>query len=84
MTGKPDISCCANMKCGSEFMRLGEGRLVVFLVDDPEAWGLPEHAKQKAVWLCDACAPQKHIRLDLRHHAVHLIRKYHTQASAAA
>jgi hypothetical protein len=84
MTGKPDISCCANPKCGSEFKRLGEGRLAVFLVDNPTAWGLPEHAKQKAVWLCDACASKMRIRLDRRHHVVQFIQEHRIQHSSAA
>ena len=39
MSNNPDISSCANPKCGSEFKRLGEGRLAVYLVHDPVAWG---------------------------------------------
>jgi hypothetical protein len=57
---------------------------MAFLVDDPAAWGLPEHAKQKVVWLCDECASQMHIRLDRRHHAVQFIREHRTQNSTAA
>jgi hypothetical protein len=80
----PHVSTCANPKCGSEFRRLSEGRLAVFPVDDPTAWGLPEHTKQKAVWLCGACASQMYIRLDRRHHVVRVVNKHHNRKSQAA
>jgi len=84
MSDNPDISSCANPKCGSEFKRLGEGRLAVYLVDDPVAWGLPEHIKQKALWLCDACDSQMYIRLDRRRHVVRFVRKLPAQDSKTA
>ena len=84
MPDNPDISSCANPKCGSEFKRLGEGRLAVYLVDDPVAWGLPEHSKQRALWLCDACASQMYIRLDRRRHVVRFVRKLPAQNSKTA
>jgi hypothetical protein len=83
-TEKPDIGSCANPNCNSEFKRLGEGRLFAFLVDDPAAWGLPEHAKQKAVWLCDECASRMHVRLDRRHHTIQIVREHGAQNSTAA
>jgi hypothetical protein len=74
MRGTPRISDCANPECNSKFKRLGEGDLVVFPVDDPLTWGVPEHTKQKAVWLCHTCASQMYVRLDSRHHIVQPMR----------
>jgi len=64
--------------------KMGEGRLAVYLVDDPVAWGLPEHIKQRALWLCDACASQMYIRLDRRRHVVRFVRKLPAQNSKTA
>jgi len=84
MPDNPDISSCANPKCGSEFKRLGGGNLTVYLVDDPVAWGLPEHIKQRALWLCDTCASQMYIRLDRLRHVVRFVRKLPAQNSKTA
>jgi hypothetical protein len=54
---------------------LGEGKISVISIDDPQAWGLPEHAKQKVVWLCDECAPLLDIRVDHGSSLVHLVDK---------
>jgi hypothetical protein len=84
MSDTPRISICANPNCGSKFMRLGEGRLAVFSVNNSEAWGLPKHKKQKAVWLCNECASQMYVRLDRLHHAVQLVYKHRTREQVAA
>lgn len=84
MPDTPVVSSCANPKCSSQFRRLGEGKLAVFAIDDPVAWGLPEQTKQKAVWLCNACAAEMYIRLDRRHHTVQLVHKNRRHSSHAA
>jgi hypothetical protein len=58
---------CANPDCGSEFKRLGTGRIYTLLVRNPQEWGLPDHVKQKVVWLCDECDHYKKIRFDQEH-----------------
>ncbi len=58
---------CANPNCGCEFKRLGTGRIYTLQVRDPRSWGLPEHVKQKVVWLCDECDRYKKIRFDHEH-----------------
>ncbi len=75
MSGLPDVSTCANPKCHAEFKRLGEGRLSVFRVDDPESWGLPSDLRQKVLWLCDHCAATVYLRLDRRHKTVQVVHR---------
>jgi hypothetical protein len=71
-----NVGTCANPACNAEFRRFGEGSLAVFHVDgDSQAWGLPAHARQKVVWLCDKCCDQFYVRLDRRRHAVHVVHK---------
>ena len=72
----PEVHTCANPQCNSSFKRLGEGQLHAFPVKDPKAWGLPEDAKQKAVWLCERCAAFLYIRVDQQHHRIRLVQKY--------
>jgi len=55
---------CANPNCGSEFKRLGTGRIYTLLVRNPRMWGLPENVRQKVVWLCGKCDYHKKIRFD--------------------
>ena len=71
----PQVGTCANPRCTAKFRRLGEGRISVISTDDPEAWGLPEHIKQKVVWLCDECSSLLDIRVDHGSCLVHLIEK---------
>lgn len=68
MNARSDVSKCARPECGSKFVRFGDGELFTFHVNDPSAWGLPSHAKQKVFWLCDNCCPTYYVRLDRRHH----------------
>lgn len=74
---------CANGPCKKEFRRMGEGKLYAFQIDDPNAWGLPPHMKQKAVWLCRECASSHYVRLDRKRHAVQLVRRPHAHNMAA-
>ncbi len=76
MPDAPDISKCANAECDRRFHRMGEGKLAVFPVSDPKAWGLPGHLRQKAVWLCDRCADQMYVRLDRKHHQILVVRRH--------
>jgi hypothetical protein len=62
----------------AEFRRLGDGRISVISIDDPQAWGLPERAKQKVVWLCDECSSLLDIRVDHGSYLVHIIKKPRT------
>ncbi len=76
MPDTPNVRRCANPNCRAEFKRFGQGRLAVFPVDDPAAWGLPNDTRLKAVWLCDRCAPDLYIRVDARGHTIDAVRKY--------
>jgi hypothetical protein len=75
MPHAPDVAKCANLECNRRFHRLGEGKIWAFPVEDPKPWGLPAHLRQKVVWLCDECAELMYVRLDRKHHAIHLVRK---------
>jgi hypothetical protein len=55
--------------------KFGLGQLFVFPISDPLEWGLPEHAKQKVVWLCPGCCEHLQIRLNRRKHNVQLVRR---------
>jgi len=72
----PVVSSCANHDCSARFDRLGKGKLAVFPVHDPKAWGLPPSARQKVVWLCDRCAEHFYVRLHRRTHAVQVVHKH--------
>lgn len=80
----PDVNECANPSCRAKFLRLAEGHLSVFPVDDPKAWGLPKHSRQKAVWLCNECASTMYVRLDRRRHLVHVAHKPQGHGKRAA
>jgi hypothetical protein len=80
----PDVNECANPSCSAKFLRLGEGHLSVFPVDDPNAWGLPKHSRQKAVWLCNECASTMYVRLDRRRHLIHVAHKPQGHSKRAA
>ena len=73
MNARSDVSTCANPTCDSKFVRFGEGELFVFPIADPEAWGLPPHAKQKVLWLCENCSLKMLVRLDRRRHEAFVI-----------
>lgn len=75
MNTKSNISSCANPECRKKFVRFGEGKLYVFHVADPEEWGLPSHATQKVLWLCEKCRASFFVRLDRRKHIVQILRK---------
>ncbi len=61
------VGKCANPDCGCEFKRMGTGRIYTLQVRDPQSWGLPEHVKQKVVWLCAQCDHHKQVRFDREH-----------------
>ena len=71
----PAITSCVNPECQHKFLRMGEGHLSAFDVSDPVAWGLPEHVKQKVVWICEECSQGYYVRLDRRSHSVKLVRR---------
>ena len=55
---------CINPGCGTEFKRLGTGRIYTHPVQQPLAWGLPANIKQKVVWLCSKCAQSHRVVFD--------------------
>ena len=75
MTGFLTVDCCANANCRAKFKRLSEGTTSVFAINKPELWGLPASAKQKVVWLCAQCSSSLDVRIDYRHHVIHLVHK---------
>jgi hypothetical protein len=77
----PDLRKCANPDCEQKFHRLGTGCLTVAHLSDPEAWGLPTHVKQKAVWLCEKCSARYLVRLDQKAHTIHLVHKHRGHAA---
>jgi len=81
MDARSDVSSCAYPKCGSKFVRFGDGELFVFHVSDPQAWGLSKLATQKVFWLCDKCCHKYYVRLDRRHHAAQLVSRSHAEAT---
>lgn len=83
MNARSDVSTCANPKCESKFVRLGNGELFVFPVTDPKAWGLPPQVKQKVLWLCDNCCPKYYVRFDRRHHSAQIAQKPSTTRKVA-
>lgn len=76
MSNTSGLDTCANSACNQAFRRLGDGKLYVFTVDDPEKWGLPVHLKQKVVWLCSACSTLMYVRLDRRRHRVQVVHRH--------
>lgn len=71
----PALGKCASPSCKAEFKRLGTGKIYTLPVTDPELWGLPEHIKQKVVWLCSKCARSKEVQFDSEHHQVLLVNR---------
>lgn len=71
----PPLDRCANNGCEAQYRRYGEGELFVFVVDDPEAWGLAANVKQKVVWLCDSCCRECYVRLDRRRYTAQVVRR---------
>jgi hypothetical protein len=55
----PNVSTCANPKCGEEFKRLGEGKLFV-----RRARKTDKGPTQKALWLCPHCIELFDLRYD--------------------
>ncbi len=82
MDTKSDISRCAHPECRAKFARFGDGELFVFPIADPEEWGLPKHAKQKVLWLCERCCSRFYIRLDRRHHQAQIVSRGGTHQAA--
>jgi hypothetical protein len=83
MNTRADVSACANPECASKFVRFGEGELFVFPIADPNAWGLPSHAKQKVLWLCEKCSSVLFVRLDRRHHSAQIVSRPHATRRVA-
>lgn len=75
MEAAASISECANPSCTVRFGKFGSGQLFVFPITDPLEWGLPEHAKQKVVWLCSECCQVMQVRLNRQKRNVQLVRK---------
>lgn len=69
----PNVAKCANPACTAEFRRLGEGRLLSVFIENPRAWDLPEHSKQKVVWLCEKCSASLNVEIDHHRHSVQLL-----------
>jgi hypothetical protein len=83
MDARSDVSTCANPKCHQKFVRFGDGQLYVFPIADPQSWGLPTHAKQKVLWLCDKCCAALFVRLDRRRHLAQIINRPHARPRVA-
>lgn len=73
MEDTPGIGKCANPHCEASFLRLGEGLLTVFSVEDPGTLGLPSDTRQKVVWLCDRCAQHKYVHYDREHNRIRVL-----------
>src|SRR6478752_4938269 len=73
MEAAASVAECANPECSARFEKFGLGQLFVFPIPDPVEWALPEHAKQKVVWLCPGCCQHLQIRLNRRKHNVQLV-----------
>lgn len=82
MESTASVAECANPGCKVAFERFGVGRLYVFPISDPLEWGLPEHAKQKVVWLCPVCCLQMQVRLNRRKRNVQLVKRSDTEKAA--
>jgi hypothetical protein len=63
----PALHKCINPDCGTEFKRLGTGKIYSLPVQHPQAWGLPPDVKQKVVWLCGKCAITRQVEFDQQH-----------------
>jgi hypothetical protein len=72
---KERLGRCVNPGCGSAFKRLGTGKIYSLHVNDPQAWGLPAHVRQKVVWLCSKCSSTKHVKFDRVHCQVLIVSK---------
>jgi hypothetical protein len=83
MTELYKVGNCANPECTEQFRRLGEGTMSVFVIAEPELWGLPPDTRQKVVWLCSRCSSSLYVRADYRHHGIRLLHKPRQQISAA-
>jgi hypothetical protein len=83
MNARSDISACANPGCNSKFVRLGEGELHVFPIQDPKAWGMSQNAKQKVFWMCENCCSTYYIRLDRRHKQAQVVHRPETSRRVA-
>lgn len=66
------VSTCANPKCEAEFKRLGEGKLFI-QPDNPSANA--NRLRQKAIWLCNACAREFELKFDHSRRAYKLVRR---------
>jgi len=74
----PTVDKCANQECPHHFRKIGQGKLYVFPVSDPKAWGLPGGLRQKVVWLCESCKQHYYVRLDrTAHTAIVVTRREH-------
>jgi len=77
------VENCANPDCGAEFRRLGTGTLYTLHVNRPQPWGLPEHIKQKVVWLCSRCSQTHEVQFDQQHCQVLVIRRERSRRQSA-
>ena len=75
MTRLPPVHTCANPDCETTFKTLGEGKVSVFPINNPESWGLPAGTKRKVVWLCRHCSSSLAVQADYRHHVIHIVHK---------
>ncbi len=66
------VAKCANPECGSEFRRLGTGKLFVKTLKKAG----PAGSSQKAAWLCSNCREHGYdLWFDRKSEAFHLHRK---------
>jgi hypothetical protein len=79
----PELGKCANPECNAEFKRLGTGRIYTLPVNQPQAWGLPAHIKQKVVWLCSKCASTKRVEFDRQGCRVLIVSRQYSHRQSA-
>lgn len=70
------VEKCANHQCPEHFKTIAKGKLYVFPVTDPEAWGLPRGLRQKVVWLCEGCRKHFYVRFDQDSHSATVVERH--------
>ena len=65
LAAPPRVSHCANPECNAEFKRMGQGKLFI-CPSDPVV--TVNHLRQKAIWLCDACAHEFEAKFESNRH----------------
>jgi hypothetical protein len=56
---KPNVATCLNSSCQAEFRRMGDGKLFVEPLRDPE-----RGQARRVVWLCSQCSRDHSLHYD--------------------